>query len=154
MKAAFSSPGMMTMHFAFSISSRGMALSGVAMISWNTRPAFSTRPMSSSRSDAKAGRSIPRLATDAINTFLYIWFSLFVLAFVKTFVTLSVWLSGDNQLGLAALRRVRFHPQRVEWAAKCSWLGPPLPWRRGLEGETCQPLAEPYTGRRLSFGMP
>src|ERR1700683_1050294 len=84
---------MMTIHFAFSSRSRGMAFSGVAMILWNTRVAFSTRPMSSSRSDAKAGRTKARLAIDTINTFLYITslldFSCF-LALVKALVALSI----------------------------------------------------------------
>src|SRR5271157_962577 len=76
MKASFSSPGMMATHFAFSSRSRGMPLSGVVMISWKTRVAFSMRPMSSSRSDAKTGRSKLRPATETINTFLYTIFLL------------------------------------------------------------------------------
>ena len=69
-----------------------MPLSGVAIISWKTRPAFSTRPMSSSRSDAKAGRTTARLATEIINTFLYIRFSpYFPCSFrLKALVTLCV----------------------------------------------------------------
>src|SRR5580704_12370505 len=101
MKAAFSSPGMMTIHLAFSKRSRGMALSGVAMISWKTRPAFSTRPMSSSRSEAKAGITTARLAIEIINTFLYMIFSPLVVLFL---LLMSTWLPGDDQFGLVAFR--------------------------------------------------
>ena len=43
------------------------------MISWKTRVAFCTRPTSSARSDAKAGKTKLRPATETINNLLYVY---------------------------------------------------------------------------------
>ena len=50
----------------------GDALSGALMISWKTWVAFSIRPVSSLRSEAKAGRTRAKPAIETINKFLYI----------------------------------------------------------------------------------
>src|SRR5258708_2431041 len=52
--------GTTAIHFACSNTSSGIPLSGIAIISCNTLPAFSSRSVASSRADA-AQHSVPRL---------------------------------------------------------------------------------------------
>src|ERR1700682_5319847 len=59
--------GTTAMHFACSNTSSGIPLSGIAIISCNTLPAFSSRSVASSRADP-AQHSVPRLNIASKNT--------------------------------------------------------------------------------------
>src|SRR6202795_3354400 len=60
MKPPLTMCGTTAMHFACSSTSSGIPLSGIAIISCNTLPAFSSRSVASSRADP-AQHSVPRL---------------------------------------------------------------------------------------------